>query len=59
MIRLIVPTAAMEEQVTAFKQSFFDAGERALACARTGIILYKEMPTILPADGHYSSSGSQ
>ena len=31
MIRLIVPTAAMEEQVTAFKNSFFDAGERVIS----------------------------
>ena len=31
MIRLIVPTEAMEEQVTAFKQSFFDAGERVIS----------------------------
>ena len=31
MIRLIVPTDAMEEQVTAFKQSFFDAGERVIS----------------------------
>ena len=31
MIRLIVPTAAMEEQVTAFKKSFFNAGERVIS----------------------------
>ena len=31
MIRLIVPTAAMEEQVIAFKKSFFDAGERVIS----------------------------
>ena len=31
MIRLIVPTAAMEEQVTAFKKCFFDAGERVIS----------------------------
>ncbi len=31
MIRLIVPTAAMEAQVTAFKQSFFDAGEQVIS----------------------------
>ena len=31
MIRLIVPTEAMEEQVRAFKKSFFDAGERVIS----------------------------
>ena len=31
MIRLIIPTAALEEQVTAFKNSFFDAGERVIS----------------------------
>ena len=31
MIRLIVPTAAMEEQITVFKKSFFNAGERIIS----------------------------
>ena len=31
MINLIVPTAAMEAQVTAFKKCFFDAGERVIS----------------------------